>query len=173
MALPFPALGENQQPQIDRLNHVVLKCRDRVSYMLAGYAAPDPYFGKSVTDTVESLMRNLRDPQLPLLELHEVISTVSGRLPQMVERAIRQQLQHYSSNITSVLCQFPSQPIANIIDSYAATLQKRSDRDVFFLNTQGRIVIKHFKGNFSSFILSRKRERNYSHINIYCFNIVY
>ena len=47
----------------------------------------------------------------------------------------------YASNITSVLCQFPSQQIANIVDAYAATLQKRSDRDVFFITTQGIVQL--------------------------------
>ena len=44
-------------------------------------------------------------------------------------------------NITAVLVVFPSQQIASVIDSYAAILQKRSDRDVFFLNTQGRVTL--------------------------------
>jgi acetyl-CoA carboxylase/biotin carboxylase 1 len=39
------------------------------------------------------------------------------------------------------LAAFPSQQIASVIDSYAATLQKRSDRDVFFLNTQGIVQL--------------------------------
>lgn len=133
---PFPPMPDGQS-EVDKLNHVVLKCRATVDQILAGYASPEPYFSKQLQDIIETLMRSLRDPNLPLLELHEVISSVSGRLPQSVEKAIRQQLQHYASNITSVLCQFPSQPIANIIDSYAATLLKRADRDVFFLNTQG------------------------------------
>ncbi|GIY74925.1 acetyl-CoA carboxylase [Caerostris extrusa] len=47
----------------------------------------------------------------------------------------------YSSNITSVLAQFPSQQIASVIDSYAATLQKRSERDVFFMTTQGIVQL--------------------------------
>lgn len=31
--------------------------------------------------------------------------------------------------------------IASVIDSYAATLQKRSDRDVFFMTTQGIVQL--------------------------------
>ena len=40
-------------------------------------------------------------------------------------------------NITALFVVFPSQQIASVIDAYAATLQKRSERDVFFLNIQG------------------------------------
>ena len=47
----------------------------------------------------------------------------------------------YASNITSVLAQFPSQQVANVIDAYAATLQKRADRDVFFMTTQGIVQL--------------------------------
>ena len=46
-----------------------------------------------------------------------------------------------TGNITAILAAFPSQQIASVIDSYAATLQKRSDRDVFFLNTQGIVQL--------------------------------
>ena len=47
----------------------------------------------------------------------------------------------YASNITSVLAQFPSQQIASVIDGHAATLQKRADRDVFFMTTQGIVQL--------------------------------
>ncbi|ODN03948.1 Acetyl-CoA carboxylase 1 [Orchesella cincta] len=39
------------------------------------------------------------------------------------------------------LQEFPSQQIASVIDSHAATLQKRADRDVFFLTTQGIVQL--------------------------------
>lgn len=86
-------------------------------------------------------MQSLRDPSLPLLELQEVIASISGRIPISVEKKIRKLMTLYERNITSVLAQFPSQQIASVIDSHAATLQKRSDRDVFFMTTQGIIVL--------------------------------
>ena len=43
----------------------------------------------------------------------------------------------FVSNITSVLAQFPSQQVASVLDTHAATLQKPADRDVFFSTTQG------------------------------------
>lgn len=96
-----------------------------------------------------------------------------------VEKKIRKLMTLYERNITSVLAQFPSQQIANVIDGYvmlsfasfatnifsrfesifqssaqfsimlkfllnsrhAATLQKRSDRDNFFVQTQGIIQL--------------------------------
>ncbi|KAH3723850.1 hypothetical protein DPMN_049645 [Dreissena polymorpha] len=47
----------------------------------------------------------------------------------------------YENNLTSVLCQFPSQQIANVIDGHAATLTRRPERDAFFMNTQGIVEL--------------------------------
>jgi len=147
-------------------------------------------------------MKTLRDPSLPLLELQEIMTSVAGRIPVTVEKAIRKVMAQYASNITSVLCQFPSQrvsneeinklicnidcthisgqyyitlylwlkhikkykdilindssggsfqvlfsfqltlfQIANILDSHAATLQRKADREVFFMNTQSIVQL--------------------------------
>lgn len=63
-------------------------------------------------------MSSLRDPSLPLMELQEVISSISGRIPTSVEKKIRKLMSLYERNITSVLAQFPSQQIASVIDRY-------------------------------------------------------
>lgn len=63
---------------------------------------------------VRTLMKTLRDPSLPLLELQEIMTSVSGRIPASVEKAIRKVMAQYASNITSVLCQFPSQLVSLI-----------------------------------------------------------
>jgi acetyl-CoA carboxylase/biotin carboxylase 1 len=47
----------------------------------------------------------------------------------------------YERNITSVLAQFPSQQIASVIDSHAASMQKRAERDGFFLSTEGIVQL--------------------------------
>ncbi|XP_078582269.1 acetyl-CoA carboxylase-like [Branchiostoma floridae x Branchiostoma japonicum] len=120
----------------EKINLIFQDARQKLENVMRGYCLPNPYFKQKAKESVETLMRCLRDPTLPLLELQEVISTTSGRIPVQVERSIRKHLSTYASNITSVLCQFPSQQIATVIDSHAATLQKRAERDNFFLNTQ-------------------------------------
>ncbi|XP_054720089.1 acetyl-CoA carboxylase-like [Uloborus diversus] len=125
----------------DKLNQVFQASRHVLDCILDGYALPDPYFAPKMTEAVDTFMRTLRDPSLPLLELQEIISSISGRIPSNVEKNIKKLMSMYSSNITSVLAQFPSQQIASTIDSYAATLQKRSDRDVFFMTTQGIVQL--------------------------------
>lgn len=61
---------------------------------------------------VATLMKTLRDPSLPLLELQEIMTSVAGRIPPTVEKDIRKVMAQYASNITSVLCQFPSQKVS-------------------------------------------------------------
>ena len=82
-----------------------------------GYCLPEPYFHAKMSEAVETLMKCLKDPTLPLFELQELISMVSGRIPSEAEKAIRKLMATYASNITSVLCQFPSQQVSNSVIS--------------------------------------------------------
>ncbi|ODN03125.1 Acetyl-CoA carboxylase [Orchesella cincta] len=46
-------------------------------------------------EIIEKFMKALRDPTLPLLELQEVISSISGRIPASVEKKIRKLMTLY------------------------------------------------------------------------------
>ena len=46
-----------------------------------------------------------------LLISQELMSAISSRIPTSVEEAIQSSLAHYANNLTSVLCQFPSQQV--------------------------------------------------------------
>ncbi|XP_015432186.1 PREDICTED: acetyl-CoA carboxylase isoform X1 [Dufourea novaeangliae] len=128
---------ETEAPAVsEKLNHLHAKYRIGLENILAGYCLADPYHVPRVRELLEKFMNSLRDPSLPLLELQEVIASISGRIPISVEKKIRKLMSLYERNITSVLAQFPSQQIAAVIDGHAASLSKRSERDVFFLNTQ-------------------------------------
>ena len=124
-----------------KLNVTFNMAKQHLEHILAGYVLPKSYFAKKMQENVEVFMDCLRDPRLPLLELQDIISSISGRIPPSVDQAIRKLMNNYSSNITAILAAFPSQQIATVIDSHAATLQKRSDRDVFFLNSQGIVQL--------------------------------
>lgn len=125
----------------EKLNHIHNNYKSILENTLAGYCLPDPYNAPRLREVIEKFMSSLRDPSLPLLELKEVIATISGRIPIAVEKKIRKLMSLYERNITSVLAQFPSQQIASVIDSHAASLQKRTERDGFFLTTQGIIQL--------------------------------
>ncbi|KRX91996.1 Acetyl-CoA carboxylase [Trichinella pseudospiralis] len=57
--------------------------RDLVSYfnhLLEGYTLPEPYFSTDLREKVEKFFRVLKDPWLPLYELQESISIISGHM---------------------------------------------------------------------------------------------
>lgn len=129
------------EPQEQKLNVTFEQAKKHLENILAGYTLPDSFFVVKLNENVETFMRCLRDPRLPLLELQEIISSISGRIPATVEQQIRKLMNNYERNISSILATFPSQEIASVIDTYASTLQRRADRDVFFLNTQGIVQL--------------------------------
>lgn len=129
------------EPQEQKLNVTFEQAKKHLENILAGYTLPDSFFVDKLNENVETFMRCLRDPRLPLLELQDIISSISGRIPSVVENQTRKLMNNYERNISSILATFPSQEIASVIDTYASTLEKRADRDVFFLNTQGIVQL--------------------------------
>lgn len=99
----------------EKLNRVHNNYKAILENTLAGYCLPDPYNAPRLREIIEKFMQSLRDPSLPLLELQEVIASISGRIPLSVEKKIRKLMTLYERNITSVLAQFPSQQIGNSV----------------------------------------------------------
>uniref|UniRef100_A0A3P8VUQ0 acetyl-CoA carboxylase n=1 Tax=Cynoglossus semilaevis TaxID=244447 RepID=A0A3P8VUQ0_CYNSE len=132
----------------EKLHRVFHNTLDHLVHIMNGFCLPESFFNAKLKEWVERLMKTMRDPSLPLLELQDIMTSVSGRIPPAVEKSIKKEMAQYASNITSVLCQFPSQQIANILDSHAATLNKKSEREVFFMNTQSivQLVQKYRSG---------------------------
>ncbi|XP_033113516.1 acetyl-CoA carboxylase-like [Anneissia japonica] len=124
-----------------KLHQIFHKAKEALDNIMSGYCLPEPYFEERCEAYVQMFMKSVRNPALPLLEMQEMVSSIVGRVPSNVEKQIKKLLNQYNSNITSVLCQFPSQQIANVIDRHAATLAKKSDRDAFFLHTQGIVQL--------------------------------
>lgn len=84
-----------------------------------GYALPEPAYTAELGSTVDRLFAALKDPKLPLLELQEVMSVISGRIPTELEKRVRSYMVSYANNITSVLSKFPSQVNVNTPCKYA------------------------------------------------------
>uniref|UniRef100_A0A3Q3F6Y0 acetyl-CoA carboxylase n=1 Tax=Labrus bergylta TaxID=56723 RepID=A0A3Q3F6Y0_9LABR len=145
---PLPIIGE----KLHQVFHSVL---ENLFKVMDGYCLEDPYFSTKLKQWVATLMKTLRDPSLPLLELQEIMTSLACRIPSSVEKNIRKVMAQYASNITSVLCQFPSQKIANILDSHAATLQRKADREVFFMNTQSIVqLVQRFRSGIRGYMKS-------------------
>ncbi|KAG5900050.1 hypothetical protein JTB14_016026 [Gonioctena quinquepunctata] len=138
---PFPEVEVSQPLAQDKLNHIHNSYKIILENTLKGYCLPDPYNAPRLREVIEKFMSSLRDPSLPLLELQEVMASISGRIPSAVEKKIRRLMALYERNITSVLAQFPSQQIASVIDTHAASMHRRTERDAFFLATEGIIQL--------------------------------
>jgi len=104
----FPELEVSTPVVGGKLNHMHVSYRVMLENILSGYCLPDPYHQARLREVIEKFMSSLRDPSLPLLELKEVIASISGRIPVSVEKKIRKLMAQYERNITSVLAQFPS-----------------------------------------------------------------
>ncbi|XP_033978244.1 acetyl-CoA carboxylase isoform X1 [Trematomus bernacchii] len=145
---PLPIVGE----KLHQVFHCVL---ENLIKVMGGYCLEEPFFSLKLKLWVASLMKTLRDPSLPLLELQEIMTSLANRIPPSVENDIRKVMAQYASNITSVLCQFPSQRIANILDSHAATLQRKADREVFFMNTQSIVqLVQRYRSGIRGYMKS-------------------
>ncbi|XP_031712065.1 acetyl-CoA carboxylase isoform X1 [Anarrhichthys ocellatus] len=145
---PLPIVGE----KLHQVFHCVL---ENLMKVMAGYCLEEPFFSNKLKQWVATLMKTLRDPSLPLLELQEIMTSLASRIPPSVEKNIRKVMAQYASNITSVLCQFPSQRIANILDSHAATLLRKPDREVFFMNTQSIVqLVQRYRSGIRGYMKS-------------------
>ncbi|XP_031574256.1 acetyl-CoA carboxylase-like [Actinia tenebrosa] len=145
---PFPESEDGIKGKGVKRHQVFRRTYESLQHIMDGYCIDEPYFSERVKENVGLLLKCLRDPALPLLQLQEMMASISGRIPSTVEDSIKRHLANYASNLTSLLNQFPSQQIANVVDAYAATLTKREERDTFFLNTQGivQLVQKYRNG---------------------------
>ncbi|XP_043924452.1 acetyl-CoA carboxylase 2 [Protopterus annectens] len=150
-------LPEQQSLSIigEKLHQVFHNVLVNLVNVMSGYCLPEPFFTQKMKQWVEKVMKTLRDPSLPLLELQEIMTSVSGRIPATVEKNIRKVMAQYASNITSVLCQFPSQQIASILDGHAATLQRKADREIFFMNTQSIVqLVQRYRSGIRGYMKS-------------------
>ena len=85
-------------PNESKLNVTFIHAKTHLENVLAGFGLPEPFFTQYMNHFVEKFMDCLRDPRLPLLELQDIISSTSGRIPSQVEKSIRKLMNNYSSN---------------------------------------------------------------------------
>eukprot|EP00111_Clytia_hemisphaerica_P003152 TCONS_00008959-protein len=135
----FPNIG-NRTKGI-KLHQIFQASHENLINTMNGYCVQEPYFLPKMDEDLKTILKVLNDPALPLIEMQELLTSVTGRIPQEVGDKINNLLKRYSSNLTSILNRFPSQKINMIIDSYASTLTKRNERDLFFLNSQGIVQL--------------------------------
>ena len=101
------------------------------------FSNPTPqHFSKILENSVKQLYSTLKNPSLPLYECEELLSALSGRIPGPVEVDIHSLLNHYNNHLNSIVAQFPGQAIASVLDTHAAKIENKQERDAFYMQTQ-------------------------------------
>eukprot|EP01114_Cavostelium_apophysatum_P005452 TRINITY_DN1646_c0_g1_i1.p1 TRINITY_DN1646_c0_g1~~TRINITY_DN1646_c0_g1_i1.p1 ORF type:complete len:2220 (-),score=642.37 TRINITY_DN1646_c0_g1_i1:15-6674(-) len=93
-----------------------------ITAVLGGYYHPDP------KNLVRTIVKEMFDPELPLLEFRESISRITSRMPKDLHDSIVKELQDYQDNITRV--PFSGARIRSLIDTYVANLPSTKQKEV-------------------------------------------
>ena len=105
-------------------NLLLKHSRKQLQMLLSGYTMSDHTTRKAVSE----MMQCLRDPRLPLQQFTEILSTLSGRIPQPLYDEFSGIIQRYQQQITNhrfyweSLDNFPVLDLQNAIDRLAHTL---------------------------------------------------
>jgi hypothetical protein len=67
-----------------KLHRIFDTTKQTLTNILTGYTYPEPYFRAKLSSHVEKLFSILRDPALPLLEVEDILSNMSERIPKEV-----------------------------------------------------------------------------------------
>eukprot|EP01126_Amoeba_proteus_P032307 TRINITY_DN3153_c0_g1_i18.p1 TRINITY_DN3153_c0_g1~~TRINITY_DN3153_c0_g1_i18.p1 ORF type:complete len:1925 (+),score=392.40 TRINITY_DN3153_c0_g1_i18:882-6656(+) len=104
-------------------HQVFRRCFEAIQNILMGFKLPQESREKLIRLYVYELRRVLDDPELPLLEMREVLSTLHGRLPSSVEDSIHESLRGYEQRLGALFTTFPFNDIMKTIDNFDTSLQ--------------------------------------------------
>lgn len=95
-AIPFTGVLNLGLPQVisEKPHHQFAQLYRVVTAVLDGYYCQD-----SLSTVVRNMVEKLRDYDLPKMELHDVLSSLSGRIPNELEEYIRHVLDNWTENI--------------------------------------------------------------------------
>lgn len=146
-------------PEHEKTHQIMQRSVSSISSILQGYCVPEPLFTQRCEHMVNNeLVPALNDPRLPLLELQDVLSALSSRLPNTVVADINALLTQYAYSVNSMFCTFPTQAISAVIDKHAESLPRKQDQDDFLLVAKPivQLVAQYRNGirGHSKFVLS-------------------
>ncbi|ORX86109.1 acetyl-CoA carboxylase [Anaeromyces robustus] len=121
-ATPFTGslnLGPSQVIS-DKPNHQFRAIYRVISNVLDGYYSQD-----SLSTVVRQMVEILRNYELPKTELHDVLSSLTGRIPAKLEDFIRDVLDHWNENIEETV-----QYIQKEIEKYGKSMED-NERSLF------------------------------------------
>ena len=123
------SLGQADQP-----HNMLKKSLSRIDSVLHGYTLSPDQMKPRIVNALNTLFLSLRNRALPLLEVKEAMTRLSGRLHGDLERGINKELMIYQQRMRSMLARFPHQKIQRLLDVTAGGLSAQ-EREMFYINS--------------------------------------
>eukprot|EP00127_Corallochytrium_limacisporum_P002994 Clim_evm41s144 gene=Clim_evmTU41s144 len=109
-------------------HHIREKAQTILEAVMDGYDFPEPLFTAYVNDALANFIDALKNPTTPLHEVLTSLSTVSGRIPDKLEKRLRTIIDHAFLSVDSMFYTFPTAEISNEIKRSAAVMRDHDDR---------------------------------------------
>lgn len=131
---------------------ILKKYKSILEDQLNGFCLPDAYNENHVLKSLRKFIAYLKTPMLPLYELKEALSSISKRIPPSLEQAIRKVMKSYEDSVDSVVATFPREELAFVIDDFASGLNRKSERDAFYVTVQDILkIIQRYRSGFRGY----------------------
>ena len=137
---PFPNPSSPTDVPQGKPHHALRATVQHLRAIMQGFAFPAPWFVPRLNALVDKLFEVCTNRRLPLLEMRDLLATLSGRIPADIEAGIQQQLSLYEKSLSSMLCRFPAQKIDAAIYDYLQTLPSQKEQDTVFKACQDIFV---------------------------------
>lgn len=128
----FPEPTPAEQAATGKPHQVLQETLAALNDIMSGFAAPDIVFQPRLRGLVTKLFDVCSDRRLPLLQMQDLLATLTGRIPAEVEDGIQKQLTIYERNLTSMLGRFPAHAIDSVIYDFLPTLSTQAEKDHVF-----------------------------------------
>ncbi|CAG5089581.1 Oidioi.mRNA.OKI2018_I69.PAR.g12270.t1.cds [Oikopleura dioica] len=121
---------DRRHPPHKQLEKVI----SNIHAVLDGYSVAGERIEKWVKRLVSQMFAIFQNRRLPLYELREVMTRLSGRIPDELEGQINEELKRYGHRLGSMLTRFPSMRILKFMNLYAAKITNPDDRNFHYVS---------------------------------------
>lgn len=150
---PFPHAHNATQPPNGHVHQQLKHVLAFLHNTLQGFAMPEPFYVTKLQVYLDLLIALCNNPLLPLLEARDILSSLNGRIATSVAEMIERELVQYERSTSSIMCRFPTQKLASIIDAHATTLEQQ-EQDAFFLHTAPlQMLIQRYRFGLNGFFV--------------------
>jgi len=125
--------GWNKSTQLTNVNrpHILLrKAFEQLNNCISGYILNKCH----VEQALENLYLSAEDPMLPVYEIDEPLSALSGRLDSILFQKLSEKLSEFKASCTTNAVKnprFPTESFCEVISDYAENIGEPSDKNTF------------------------------------------